>query len=211
MKNYKKRCSFIFTIKKGARYSLMYLFFDTETTGLPSGSVSEYQKWPRIVQIAWLLIDENRYIKSKNSYIIKPDGYGIPSRVIKIHGITMKRALAEGVELDYALHRFLMDTNFADLLVAHNVAYDYGVIRGELLRKNIPDFLRGYSQFCTMTSKPVLDYCKSFRANGSRQCPSLSELYFLLFGEKLDNAHDALIDAEACANCFFELKRIGLV
>ena len=189
----------------------MYLFFDTETTGLPSGPVSAYQKWPRIIQIAWLLIDENKDIKSKNSYIIRPEGYEIPERVIKIHGITMKRALEEGVALDYALHRFLGDANFAKLLVAHNIAYDYGVIRGELLRKKIPDFLKGYSQFCTMTSKPVLDYCRSFRANGSRQCPSLSELYLLLFGENLYNAHDALADAEACAKCFFELKRIGLV
>jgi DNA polymerase III epsilon subunit-like protein len=189
----------------------MYLFFDTETTGLPTGPASAYHKWPRLIQIAWLLIDENKEIKSKNSFIIKPEGYEIPKRVIKIHGITMNRALEEGVAMDYALHRFLGDVNFAELLVAHNIAYDYGVIRGELLRKKIPDFLRGYSQFCTMTSKPVLDYCKSFRANGSRQCPSLSELYFLLFGEKLDNAHDALTDAEACANCYFELKKIGFV
>jgi len=189
----------------------MYLFFDTEATGLPCGPASDYQKWPRLIQLAWLLIDENKEIKSKQSYIIRPEGYKIPKRVIKIHGITMERALEEGVELDLALHRFLGDANFAKVLVAHNVAYDYGVVRGELLRKKIPDFLKGYSQFCTMTSKPVLDYCKSFRSNGSRQCPSLSELYFLLFGKKLDNAHDALIDAEACADCFFELKRIGFV
>lgn len=189
----------------------MYLFFDTETTGLPYSPTTDYRNWPRMLQIAWLLVDEDNNIKLKNSYIIRPEGYSIPKRVIKIHGITMKRALKEGVPLDYALHRFLSDTNFADVLVAHNVAYDLGVVRGELLRKKIPDFLRGYSQFCTMTSKPVLDYCKNFRANGSRQCPSLSELYFLLFGEKLYNAHDALTDAEACANCFFELKRIGLV
>ena len=189
----------------------MYLFFDTETTGLPSGPLSAYQKWPRMLQIAWLLVDEDNEIKSKNSFIIKPEGYDIPKRVIKIHGITKKRALEEGVQLDYALHRFLGDLNYAELLVGHNIAYDYGVVRGELLRKNIPDFLKGYSQFCTMTSKQVLDYCKSFRANGSRQCPSLSELYFLLFGKKLDNAHDALTDAEACANCYFELKRIGFL
>lgn len=190
---------------------MTYLFFDTETTGLPSGPVSDYQSWPRILQIAWLLIDENREIKSKNSLIIKPEGYYIPKRVQKIHGITMERALEEGVDMDYALHRFLSDLNFAKVLVAHNIAYDYGVVRGELLRKDIPDFLKYYSKFCTMTSKPVLDYCMNFRVNGSRQCPSLSELYFLLFGEKLENAHDALIDAEACANCFFELKRIGLL
>ena len=198
-------------IQKGARKNLVYLFFDTETTGLPAGPTSDYQNWPRIIQIAWLLIDENKNVKSKNSYIIRPDGYKIPQRVIKIHGITMKRALDEGVAIDYALHRFLGDSNYAEILVAHNIAYDYGVVRGEMLRKKIPDFLKGYSQFCTMTSKPVLDYCKNFRSNGSRQCPSLSELYFLLFGEKLVNAHDALIDAEACANCFFELKRIGLI
>ena len=189
----------------------MYLFFDTETTGLPSGSASNYQSWPRLIQIAWLVIDENRDIKSKNNYIIRPEGFRIPERVQKIHGITMKRALNEGVALDYALHRFLGDTNFVDVLVAHNIAYDYGVVRGELLRKKIPDFLREHSQLCTMTSKPVLDYCEIFRTNNSRQCPSLSELYTLLFGEKLDNAHNALIDAEACADCFFELKRIGLL
>jgi len=189
----------------------MYLFFDTETTGLPYSSTSNYENWPRIIQIAWLLIDEDGDIKSKNSYIIKPKEFKIPRRVQKIHGITMKRASEEGVELDYALHRFLSDANYANVLVAHNVAYDYGVIRGEMIRRKIPDFLKGYSKFCTMTSKPVLDYCESFRTDGSRQCPSLSELYLLLFGEKLENAHDALSDAEACANCFFELKRIGLI
>jgi DNA polymerase III epsilon subunit-like protein len=123
----------------------------------------------------------------------------------------MKKAFEEGSSIDYVLHQFLKDTNFADVLVAHNVAFDYGVVRAELLRINIPDFLRDVKKYCTMTSKQVLDYVKSFRSNGSRQCPSLSELYFLLFNEKLDNAHNALTDAEACANCFFELKRIGLI
>ena len=189
----------------------MYLFFDTETTGLPSGPVSNYFSWPRILQIAWLLVNENEDVKSKNNFFIRPEGYNIPKRVEKIHGITMKKVIEEGVEIDYALHMFLSDINYAKLLVAHNIAYDYGVVRGELLRKKIPDFLKSYSKFCTMTSKPVLDYCMSFRNNSSRQCPSLSELYCLLFGEKLKNAHDAFIDAKACANCFFELKRIGLI
>ena len=190
---------------------MMYLFFDTETTGLPSNPTSDFRNWPRMVQLAWLLVDEEGSIRSKNSYIIQPEGYNIPERVIKIHGITKEKAIKEGVPVDFALHRFLTDTNFAKLLVAHNIAYDYGVVRGELLRKKIPDFLRKHSRFCTMTAKPVLDYCKNFRTNGSRQCPSLSELYYLLFNEHLQNAHNALTDAEACANCFFELKKIGLI
>ncbi len=195
----------------GKKSKMMYLFFDTEATGLPSSPSSNYRNWPRMVQIAWMLVDEDQTVKSKNNYIIKPNGFRIPERVINIHGITTEKALKEGVLINHALHRFLMDSNFADILIAHNVAYDYGVVRGELLRQKIPDFLEKHPKFCTMTSKQVLDYCKSFRLNGSRQCPSLSELYFLLFNEKLENAHDALTDTEACASCFFELKKLGLV
>lgn len=195
----------------GKKSRMMYLFFDTETTGLPHSPSSNYKNWPRMVQIAWMLIDEDQTVITKNSYIIKPNGFRIPDRVISIHGITTEKALEEGVTINHALHRFLTDSNFANILVAHNVAYDYGVVRGELLRQKIPDFLENHPKFCTMTSKQVLDYCKSFRLNGSRQCPSLSELYFLLFNERLQNAHDALIDTEACANCFFELKKMGLV
>ena len=35
-----------------------YLFFDTETTGLPKNwkaPVTDTENWPRIVQIAWIL------------------------------------------------------------------------------------------------------------------------------------------------------------
>jgi len=190
---------------------LKYIFFDTETTGLPTGPHSAYWKWPRIVQIAWLLADEDENIISKNNLLVRPNGYTIPDRVIKIHGITNEKASSEGVSVEHALHQFLSDTNYADTLVAHNVAYDYGVVRGELLRKNIPDFLRKHNRFCTMTAKPVLDFCKSFRANGSRNCPSLSELYYLLFGKRFSNAHDAFADTEACAKCFFKLKKMGLL
>ena len=40
----------------------MYLFFDTETTGLPknwNAPIQNVNNWPRMVQIAWLLYDNN--------------------------------------------------------------------------------------------------------------------------------------------------------
>ena len=40
----------------------MYLFFDTETTGLPKNwkaPVTDIDNWPRMIQIGWLLSDEN--------------------------------------------------------------------------------------------------------------------------------------------------------
>jgi len=39
----------------------MYLFFDTETTGLPKNwksPVSYLKNWPRVVQIAWAQYDQ---------------------------------------------------------------------------------------------------------------------------------------------------------
>lgn len=38
----------------------MYLFFDTETTGLPKNykaPASDSDNWPRLVQIAWSIYD----------------------------------------------------------------------------------------------------------------------------------------------------------
>ena len=37
------------------------------------------------------------------------------------------------------------------------------------------------------------------------------ELQDKLFGFSLDNAHDALSDARACCNCFFELQKQGVI
>ena len=53
----------------------MYLFFDTETTGLPRNShasIKELENWPRVVQLAWLTYSNTGKLLSENDYIIKP-------------------------------------------------------------------------------------------------------------------------------------------
>ena len=80
----------------------MFLTFDTETTGLPknfNAPVSESENWPRLVQLAWQLNDNNGRLISVNSHIIKPDGYSIPYNSEKIHGISTEIALKEGKKL----------------------------------------------------------------------------------------------------------------
>lgn len=39
------------------------------------------------------------------------------------------------------------------------------------------------------------------------KAPKLHEMYKFLFGTDLTNLHDGLADAEACAECFFELRK----
>ena len=59
---------------------IMYLFFDTETTGLPKNwkaPVTDLNNWPRLVQLAYLFYDKNGNIISKGDHIVKPEGFTI--------------------------------------------------------------------------------------------------------------------------------------
>lgn len=57
----------------------MLLFIDTETTGLPKyNATTDTEKWPRIVQLAWSLYDNDGNCESQNSYIIYPTDFTIP-------------------------------------------------------------------------------------------------------------------------------------
>jgi DNA polymerase III epsilon subunit-like protein len=84
----------------------MYLFFDTETTGIPKNykaPASDARNWPRLVQLAWLLVDKDGNEQKSVEHIVKPDGFSIPADVAKIHGITNDMAKQSGVDLKLAL------------------------------------------------------------------------------------------------------------
>ncbi|MHC4458974.1 MAG: 3'-5' exonuclease, partial [Planctomycetota bacterium] len=105
----------------------MYLFFDTETAGLPrnrKAPVSDLNNWPRLVQIAWLQYDKSGSQVKGSDYIIKPEGFTIPYNSTKIHGITTKKAMEEGVLLDVVLEEFSTVIDRSDYLVAHNMDFD---------------------------------------------------------------------------------------
>jgi len=189
----------------------MYLFFDTETTGLPKSwkaPVSDLDNWPRMVQIAWLEYDSSGKQMASVNYIIKPDGYTIPADAAKIHGISTERALAEGVPLTQALCDFSDAMNRAECLVAHNMNFDDKIAGAEFLRTNIANKLFDIKKICTMTSS--VDFCKIDGRYGYKW-PKLSELHIKLFDVDFEEAHDAAVDVTACANCFFKLKELGVI
>lgn len=74
----------------------MFLIFDTETTGLPgnwNAPLTDFNNWPRVVQLAWRLHDNTGKLLSAKSVIIRPDGFAIPFNAEKVHGISTDRAL----------------------------------------------------------------------------------------------------------------------
>lgn len=187
----------------------MYLFFDTETSGLPrnwNAPASDLENWPRLVQLAWIQYDSSGNEISGKNRIIKPEGFEIPFSSTMIHGITNKRALETGIPLQKALNEFLQAVNTSNLLVAHNMNFDEKVISSELIRtgKNLPSI----NKFCTMET--TADFCKIPHRNGYKW-PKLTELHKKLFNSNFNGAHDASNDVLACARCFFELKNRGII
>ena len=189
----------------------MYLFFDTETTGLPKNykaPASDTKNWPRMVQIAWMRYTKTDDLIDSKMYIIKPEGYTIPKEASDVHGITTDRALAEGVDLTSVLNEFREEMIGSRVLIAHNISFDEKIVGAEFIRKKIESIPNKLSRIDTM--KEATDYCQ-LPGNYGYKWPNLTELHTKLFGKAFEGAHDALADVKACADCFFELKKLGVI
>ncbi|TFV96241.1 DNA polymerase III subunit alpha [Algoriphagus kandeliae] len=184
----------------------MYIIFDTETTGLPrdyNAPMSDLDNWPRLVQLAWQLHDATGKLLSNHNYIIKPEGFTIPYNAEKVHGISTKRALAEGHILQEVLEIFEKDVKEAKYLVGHNIEFDINVVGSEFLRSELG---------MPLTANPLdtkdisTDFCAIPGGKGGKyKWPTLTELHQKLFGKGFGDAHDAAYDVDATARCFFGL------
>jgi DNA polymerase III epsilon subunit-like protein len=193
---------------------MYFLVFDLETTGLPKdykASISQLANWPRIVQLAWIIFDEQKAKIKSEEYIIKPDGFIIPKDVQRVHGISTEFALENGSDIGMVLEVFLTDlTNFNPTLVSHNIDFDKRILGSELYRAGKAKGFMERSHICTMKSST--DYCKLPSSKyGNYKYPNLSELYRKLFTVDFVDKHHALSDAEAAADCFFELVERNVI
>jgi len=191
----------------------MYLIFDTETTGLPQNwkaPLTDFNNWPRCVQLAWQVHDvEGKLVEVKN-FIIKPEGYDIPFNAEKIHGISTGRANKQGMPLAEVLAEFVKDVEKCKFVVGHNVSFDNSIIGCELLRKEMPNLLADFPSLDTKDD--ATNYCAIPGGRGGKfKWPSLTELHTKLFGEAFAEAHNASADVEATARCFLELIRLSVI
>src|SRR5687768_8657759 len=188
----------------------MYLIFDTETTGLPhnkTAPITDLDNWPRLVQIAWQLHNERGKLLSQHSYIVKPDGFDIPFKAEQVHGISTKRALAEGHELNVVLGLLSADLSRTSLVVGHNIEFDINIIGAECIRQKLdPDVLLKVNKIDTGIS--ATEFCQLQGGIGGRlKMPTLVELHKKLFSRDFGDAHDASYDVAATARCYFGLLK----
>jgi DNA polymerase III epsilon subunit-like protein len=187
------------------------LFFDTETTGLPvnwDAPVDDLNNWPRLVQLAWQVYDQHHNLIEEKDFIIKPNGFSIPSDATNIHKISNEKANELGDDLCKVLALFYKSVEQAKLLVAHNYNYDYSIMGSEFLRNGFGNILRNKEHICTM--KSTVELCKIPGYNGFKW-PKIEELYSFLFKPTFMEglAHNALYDTLITAECFWHIVTYG--
>jgi DNA polymerase III epsilon subunit-like protein len=191
----------------------MYLVFDTETTGLPrnwNAPTTDLNNWPRIVQLAWQFYDEAGGLLMEADHIIRPDGFIIPGESTMVHGISTEKALREGIGLKEALLEFADILSLSSGLVAHNISFDERIVGAEFIRTDLPrELINQVKKICTMEWS--VEYCKLPGGPRGYKYPNLNQLHNCLFGQGFDGAHNALVDVQACARCFFEMKKQGII
>lgn len=189
---------------------MRFCVFDTETTGLPTpvetpdGITLVY---PHLVQLAWIILDENLEEISHASFIIQPDQWSIPDDVVKIHGITTTDAFFLGEPIRDVLASFESAVADCTHIVAHNIAFDTGVLNGEYERYKISNVLQGKQHVCTMElGRGIM---KIPGTDGYRR-PNLARLAKHYFPEsEFIIAHDALADAQKVVRIFVRMVNTG--
>lgn len=231
------------------------LVFDTETTSLPEKkhnsfdkqkeherkmlSVSELkkegnswstelEKYPSIIQLAYILYDTDNPSNSKifNKYIDIPESINISSESQKIHGISKEKIglmdLFKKASIEDSLNEFMDDFNEADIVVGHNVDFDRRMIIAELLRlskeKNMPhikEIMKDENFECTQEiTTPICNLkVKLQYVDPETKIPKyiykikstkLIEAYEHYFGYKPagEHMHDAIIDVVVCLRVY---------
>lgn len=205
------------------------LFYDSETTSLPLWNLpSEHPDQPRVVQLAAELCDEETGATIQQmSMIILPDGWTIPDEVAALHGITTERALAEGVASELVIEHFIDMWTECDVRCGHNESFDMRMLRIELMRHakysgetmhcgeggEIPfaDYWKAAPAYCTQANStkilnlPPTEKMLAKRRKGPKS-PNLAEAYEFFTGQKLEGAHDAMVDVRAAKAVYYGIR-----
>lgn len=181
------------------------IFGDLETTGLLKAEVNDLRNQPYITEIYFVKLqwdDQQKnfiFIDEIETFVRPP--IPISEEITNITGITngmLANAPAFPLLYPRLCEFFLGETTF----IAHNVAFDLGVLCCELRRMEREfQFPWTYNPVCTVErSRPLLN-----------KRLSLGKLHEYFFGAPHEDAHRARADVEALVKCYSEMIARGMV
>ena len=190
---------------------MKYLFFDTETTGLPSDRMPATKMagiWPNLVSIAWILADEHGTVLHSEYHIVKPNGWLIPKESVEVHKITQEIAENCGMSLATVVGRFMWYVDTCDVIVAHNLYFDQNVINNALKWQLGKSFMLedyGKRMFCTMQNGRFMVGMPG-KTPGKFRGVKLGTMYSSLFGsDPAGMLHNAMTDTQVLMQCFYRI------
>jgi DNA polymerase III epsilon subunit-like protein len=202
--------------------------FDTETTGLPKIKMiteKTLHLWPHIVQFSYVIYDNetNNVLKTVDHIIKVPENVVISEENSNIHGITDTMSKTSGQDIESVLTEFMEDYTNTDIIVAHNMEFDFNIIKVELMRQlyknnqtvsqkeqvtqKLNTLKTSKKLCCTMQESVEICNIKALTKDGREytKFPSLSELHKHLFSVVPKKLHNSLNDVLICLRCFYKM------
>jgi DNA polymerase III epsilon subunit-like protein len=196
---------------------MLVLVFDTETTGIIPENAVNFEDFPHIVQISFILYDSisKKMIECCDYIINCKNDFKIPIESTNVHGITEEISKTKGISIRKALQKFYDTVRKANYLVAHNLQFDDKMVQVEFMRLGLDGQmlmseknLNRLEKYCTM--KHSRNLCKiltkSKKGKTYYKNPKQSELHEHLFGTTPENLHNSLNDILVCLRCFVKMK-----
>lgn len=163
---------------------MIRLVFDTETTGLPLPEAADLSKQPKIIEIGAVKLDGDKVIE-RYSQLINP-GEFLEEKITKITGIKDEDLVGKPSFGD-VLPKVREIFTDCDELIAHNAPFDTALLRFDLRRCNVEDFIWPRKITCTVQE---FMYLKGRKLK-------LIDLYELILKKPLAQTHRALDDVDA--------------
>jgi DNA polymerase-3 subunit epsilon len=184
------------------------LFIDTEISDIPKqwhAPTSKVELWPYILQVAWTICRQSGEEVVTRDFYINPGNIRIGEESGKLHKITLELLRDKGVSRESVMQLLHDDLDtYRPMIVGHFLTLDRKMMEVSFNRSNIVQNFIDLPKFCTMRNTQ-----SAFERMDSHRFMRLNELYSLLFGREMENQHNALADALATKECFFEQLRRG--
>ena len=173
------------------------VIFDTETTGLLLPDNAPLTDQPKIIEICAIRINEGFEILGEVNTFINP-GELITKEITQITGITYSD-VRDAPDFSEVADRIADIIGSADLAIAHNIAFDNGMLANEFKRigGHAP---RAKRDLCTV------DHLRSYYGHRI----NLSNLYYKMYG-KYFKAHRAKSDVNALIACVHKLIELEVI
>jgi DNA polymerase-3 subunit epsilon len=192
----------------------MNLFFDTETSGLPNWRApSDHPSQPHLLQLAFIHADYDGGEAASWQSIVRPyAGCVIAPEALAAHGISLERAMDEGIDAKVAIEAMMDLAGKSSQLVGRNISFDIRILRITITRSHGFKWEPRIPAFCTMqAATPIVNLPPTPRMVAAGftkpKSASLTECVRHFFDEELEGAHDALVDVRACKRVYHALCR----